>query len=80
MMPPAINGRAPARSFGPQGLVDVSLDVAAGSVCALLGRNGAGKTTTVRILTTLLPPTAGAPMSRASTSAARRPWCEPGSA
>ncbi|TDC52402.1 ATP-binding cassette domain-containing protein [Jiangella ureilytica] len=30
------------------------LRVAAGSVCALLGRNGAGKTTAVRILTTLL--------------------------
>jgi ABC-2 type transport system ATP-binding protein len=35
--------------------VDVTLDVPAGSVCALLGRNGAGKTTAVRILTTLLP-------------------------
>ncbi|SEF16055.1 ABC transporter ATP-binding protein [Jiangella alba] len=30
------------------------LRVAAGTVCALLGRNGAGKTTAVRILTTLL--------------------------
>ena len=33
--------------------MDVSLDVPAGSVCALLGER-AGKTTTVRILTTLL--------------------------
>jgi ABC-2 type transport system ATP-binding protein len=39
--------------------VDVSLNVEAGTVCALLGRNGAGKTTTVRILTTLLPADAG---------------------
>ena len=39
--------------------MDVSLDVPAGSVCALLGRNGAGKTTTVRILTTLLDPDGG---------------------
>jgi ABC-2 type transport system ATP-binding protein len=39
--------------------VDVSLDVEAGTVCALLGRNGAGKTTTVRILTTLLRANAG---------------------
>jgi ABC-2 type transport system ATP-binding protein len=39
--------------------VDVSLDVPAGSVCALLGRNGAGKTTAVRILTTLLPADGG---------------------
>lgn len=44
-----------ARSFGKtQALVDVSLEVPPGSVCALLGRNGAGKTTAVRILTTLL--------------------------
>jgi ABC-2 type transport system ATP-binding protein len=39
--------------------VDVSLEVEAGTVCALLGRNGAGKTTTVRILTTLLRANAG---------------------
>jgi ABC-2 type transport system ATP-binding protein len=44
-----------ARSFGQtHALVDVSLEVPPGSVCALLGRNGAGKTTAVRILTTLL--------------------------
>jgi ABC-2 type transport system ATP-binding protein len=43
------------RSFGQtHALVDVSLEVPSGSVCALLGRNGAGKTTAVRILTTLL--------------------------
>jgi ABC-2 type transport system ATP-binding protein len=51
----AISAQHLARSFGEtHALVDVSLDVPAGSVCALLGRNGAGKTTTVRILTTLL--------------------------
>ncbi|MRH30359.1 ATP-binding cassette domain-containing protein [Microbacterium sp. SYP-A9085] len=37
----------------------VDLDVAAGSVVALLGANGAGKTTLVRILSTLLAPDAG---------------------
>jgi ABC-2 type transport system ATP-binding protein len=57
---PAISAHNLARSFGStKALVDVSLDVAAGSVCALLGRNGAGKTTTVRILTTLLAADAG---------------------
>ena len=51
----AVSAQHLARSFGDtRALVDVSLDVPAGSVCALLGRNGAGKTTTVRILTTLL--------------------------
>lgn len=38
---------------------DVSFDVAAGELVALLGPNGAGKSTTLRMLTTLLPPTAG---------------------
>ncbi|OPF79508.1 ABC transporter [Streptomyces antioxidans] len=38
---------------------DVSFDVAAGEVVALLGPNGAGKSTMLRMLTTLLPPTAG---------------------
>jgi ABC-2 type transport system ATP-binding protein len=37
----------------------LSLDVAGGSVFALVGPNGAGKSTTVRILSTLSRPTAG---------------------
>jgi len=37
----------------------VDLDVAAGELVAFLGPNGAGKSTTLRMLTTLLPPTAG---------------------
>jgi ABC-2 type transport system ATP-binding protein len=37
----------------------VTLDVPAGAVLALLGPNGAGKTTTVRMLTSILEPTAG---------------------
>lgn len=45
-------GSAPA-------LHDVSFDVPAGSICALLGHNGAGKTTTVSILCTLLTPSSG---------------------
>jgi ABC-2 type transport system ATP-binding protein len=57
---PAISASHLARSFGStRALVDVTLDVPAGSVCALLGRNGAGKTTAVRILTTLLPADGG---------------------
>jgi len=38
---------------------DVSFDVRAGEVFAFLGPNGAGKTTTIKMLTTLLKPSAG---------------------
>jgi ABC-2 type transport system ATP-binding protein len=37
----------------------LTLSVKAGEVFALLGANGAGKTVTLKMLTTLLPPTAG---------------------
>lgn len=40
----------------------VDLDVAEGEVVGFLGPNGAGKTTTLRMLTTLLKPTAGTAM------------------
>jgi ABC-2 type transport system ATP-binding protein len=42
-----------------QAVDGVDLDIAEGEVVAFLGPNGAGKTTTLRILTTLLRPTAG---------------------
>src|SRR5574341_1449839 len=38
---------------------DVSLQIKTGEVVALLGPNGAGKTTTIRMLTSILVPTAG---------------------
>ncbi len=48
------------KSFGKQVVLKgVDLDVARGSIFALLGSNGAGKTTMVKILTTLLKPDAG---------------------
>jgi len=37
----------------------VSLEIASGGVCALLGSNGAGKTTLIRILSTLIAADAG---------------------
>ncbi len=42
-----------------QAVDGVDLDIAEGEVVAFLGPNGAGKTTTLRMLTTLLRPTAG---------------------
>ena len=45
----------------------VSFDVEEGTVFGLLGPNGAGKTTAVRILTTILSPTAGRPGCSATT-------------
>ena len=49
------------RRFGELVAVDaLDLAVHEGEVFGLLGRNGAGKTTLIKMLTTLLPPTAGA--------------------
>jgi ABC-2 type transport system ATP-binding protein len=48
------------KKFGDFTAVDnISFDVADGEVFAFLGPNGAGKSTTIKILTTLLRPTAG---------------------
>jgi ABC-2 type transport system ATP-binding protein len=56
----AISTRGLTKSFGDvRALIDVSIDVPAGTVLGLLGPNGAGKTTLVRVLTTLLKPDAG---------------------
>ncbi|WP_026416533.1 daunorubicin resistance protein DrrA family ABC transporter ATP-binding protein [Actinomadura oligospora] len=59
-----IEARGLARTFtGRRGTVEavrgVDLSVASGEIVGFLGPNGAGKTTTLRMLTTLLAPTAG---------------------
>jgi ABC-2 type transport system ATP-binding protein len=58
---PAIVARGLRRTFkgGIEAVRDIDLEVAQGEVFGFLGPNGAGKTTTVRMLCTLLPPTAG---------------------
>ncbi|RCK71277.1 ABC transporter ATP-binding protein [Desertihabitans brevis] len=57
---PAISVRGLRKSFKElEVLRGVDLEVARGSIVALLGSNGAGKTTAVRILSTLLTPDAG---------------------
>jgi ABC-2 type transport system ATP-binding protein len=48
------------RKFGDLIAVDhISFEVGAGEIFAFLGPNGAGKTTTIKMLTTLMRPTAG---------------------
>ena len=59
-MTTAIEARVLARRFGDtEAVAGVDLTVASGEIYGFLGPNGAGKSTTVRMLTTLLRPTAG---------------------
>ena len=57
----AINVQGLVREFkgGVRAVDGIDLHVAAGEIYGFLGPNGAGKSTTVKVLTTLLPPTAG---------------------
>ena len=56
----AIVARSLTKRFGDRtAFEDVSFEVGAGEVFGFLGPNGAGKTTTVRVLGTLVEPTAG---------------------
>ena len=55
------------RYDGTLAVAGVDLEVEAGEIFGLVGPNGAGKTTTLRILATLLLPSAGyAEIGRAS--------------
>ena len=68
-----IEARGLAKSFaGPspaEAVRGVDLTVRPGEIVGFLGRNGAGKTTTLRMLTTLLRPTAGT-----ATVSGDAPW------
>jgi heme ABC exporter ATP-binding subunit CcmA len=60
---PAIRVEGLTRRFGRRwALRGVDLEIEAGAVVALLGANGTGKTTLLRVLATLLRPTAGTVM------------------
>jgi len=55
-----ISARGLVKTFGKSRALDgLDLEVNRGDVFGFIGRNGAGKTTTLRILATLLQPTAG---------------------
>ncbi|GLZ44459.1 hypothetical protein Acsp06_06440 [Actinomycetospora sp. NBRC 106375] len=57
---PAILAQGLRHAYGDHTVLDgIDLRVEEGSIHALLGPNGAGKTTVVRILSTLVSPTAG---------------------
>lgn len=59
-LPPAIRVRHLWQRYGAAFAVrDLSFDVAQGEVFGFIGPNGSGKTTTIRVMTTLLEPTAG---------------------
>jgi ABC-2 type transport system ATP-binding protein len=62
--PPIIESRGLTRTFTVgkttvEAVADLTFDVAPGELVAFLGPNGAGKSTSLRMLTTLLQPTAG---------------------
>ncbi|HUJ42011.1 MAG TPA: ABC transporter ATP-binding protein [Opitutaceae bacterium] len=57
---PAIHATGLRRVFGEVvAVAGLDLDVAAGEIFGLVGPDGAGKTTTMRMLTGILPPSAG---------------------
>jgi ABC-2 type transport system ATP-binding protein len=85
----AIETRELSKTFGETRALDqLDLIVRGGSVYGLLGPNGAGKTTAIRVLTTLIKPSAGsahvlgldvvreaaAVRQKVSLRASTRPW------
>jgi len=61
--PNAIVARGLTRRFGEvDAVAGIDLDIGTGEIYGLLGPNGAGKSTTVRMLCTLLAPSAGTAM------------------
>ncbi|ODU09200.1 MAG: ABC transporter ATP-binding protein [Rubrivivax sp. SCN 71-131] len=71
---PLLQATALARSFGStRALVDLSMDIEAGEIVALMGANGAGKSTFVKILSGVLTPDAGRMLFKGKAFAPRTP-------
>jgi ABC-2 type transport system ATP-binding protein len=59
-MPPALRTRGLTKSYGSLTAVEpLDIELEPGVVLGFLGPNGAGKTTLIRMVTTIIPPTAG---------------------
>jgi ABC-2 type transport system ATP-binding protein len=57
---PAVHTKALTKRFDDLTAVqDLELQIARGSMCALVGPDGAGKTTTIRMMCGIIPPSAG---------------------
>lgn len=57
--PAAVMDRASKVFDSGDGVHEVSLEIPSGSIFGFIGPSGSGKTTTVRMLTSILEPTAG---------------------
>ena len=58
--PPMIRTEGLTKRFGDfTAVADITISIARGEIFGLIGANGSGKTTLVKMLTTLLPPSAG---------------------
>jgi len=76
-LPLAVHGVS--KYYGPVvALDDVTLDVKAGEIYALLGLNGAGKTTLIRILLGMVHPTSGRVELGHRSTADRSVWADVG--
>jgi ABC-2 type transport system ATP-binding protein len=62
----AIKGQS--QDIEVKALQDISLEVAAGEITAIIGRNGAGKSTLLKLLAKVLPPTTGRVIVRGNVS------------
>jgi ABC-type glutathione transport system ATPase component len=73
---PTVRVNGLSKSYGSQqpAVSEVSLDLYAGQIVALLGHNGAGKSTLVNMLVGCVPPTTPVEMRWCTVTASRAKW------